>query len=380
MRKAERRGDVHLVVQGRKLHFCFEYSQRSRSLHIHLRLHTVAITHGKQQVGWWACPPWNNLHRNTRLAPTHASVSRPPSPVPGARRACTPCPSTSISLSREVVPQLKTRLRERGLPTSGKKADLIARLLESMDAEDLAATPPERHSGSPPPPSGLPGPADTTTTQETALLSDPSSKAVAAEELEHDAGAANGGGGGGVDGLSEGWAAAAADALIAGDFSSSRLEVPGDGGGGGGGGGEGGPVGPPRGGFSAESAARDRRVSGHATLVNLVSQCLDNVKHAQGGGVVSSRDLGRALAALPSPSHPSQSALLLLKSKWPSLMAFLKACPSEFTVTGMGNRKEFGIARNDGGGWEARGRVEGAGGEERSHRAPVGVTPVAADQ
>ncbi|CAM9249952.1 unnamed protein product [Scytosiphon promiscuus] len=294
------------------------------------------------------------------------------------------------SLSRELVPQLKERLRGRGLPTSGKKADLIARLLESMAAEAAAARSPspERHSGSPPrldPPGPAAAAAATVQGPEVPLGPSPVAAMLGATGgPEPNAGVAGRAGGvgsnnGGVDGLSEGWAAAAADALIAGDFSSSRLEMPG----GGGGGGSAGPPAPPEGGYEAEEAARQRRLSGHATLVNLVSEALDNVRASQGAGVVSSRDLGRALASLPCPGSPGQSALILLKSKWPSLMSFLRACPSEFTVTDMGKGKEFGVTKRERRGWEGRGAagvVEGMGGEEGSHHAPVGVSPVTAEQ
>lgn len=271
------------------------------------------------------------------------------------------------------MPQLKERLRGIGLPTSGKKADLIARLLESMataeDPSTAAAAPPspERHSGSRAR-LDLPGPAASAATVPIPeVLLDPSSAvAVAPGGTEGDPKQD-------ADGVSEGWAAAAADALIAGDFSSSSLEIPSDG--------TGGSAGVQGVGHEAEQAARIRRLSGHATLVNLVLEALDNVRASQGGGVVSSRDLGRALAALPSPGVPRQSALILLKSKWPSLMAFLKACPSDFVVTDLGKRKEFGVVRNNAGGWDARGGgVEGMGGEERRNSAPVGATSVAAEQ
>ncbi|CAM9315275.1 unnamed protein product, partial [Laminaria digitata] len=92
-----------------------------------------------------------------------------------------------------------------------------------------------------------------------------------------------------------------------------------------------------------EEEAKNRRVSGHGALVAMVGGILDSSE--AGDGMVSSRVVGRELARMPSPDPSSKTALMCLKSRWPSLMAFLKACPSEFTVTDIGHEKEFGVVR-----------------------------------
>ncbi|CAB1116077.1 unnamed protein product [Ectocarpus sp. CCAP 1310/34] len=276
---------------------------------------------------------------------------------------------TEESLSGEVIPQLKTRLRERGLPVSGKKSVLIARLLDSMAGDSHPPSAPRRRGDPPTVGAGA----------------TPESEAVVVlpgvgRGLGHgDANAADGGGGG--RGLPGGWAAAAAEALLAGDSSYLRLNMPSGGGGGGGSGGRlqgqaggrgnGGVVGggspaarPP--GFIAEKAARARRKNGHAALVGLVSRLLSEDARAPGfSGITSSRQLGRLLAAHPSPENPNETALTCLKSRWPSLMTFVKSCP-EFTVTDIGKEKEFGVVLNERGGWASR------GGEESRHRPGSG--------
>lgn len=88
---------------------------------------------------------------------------------------------------------------------------------------------------------------------------------------------------------------------------------------------------------------RQRRMNGHAALVRMVGEILDASQTED--GVVSSRDVGRELARRTSPDNPSQNALVCLKSRWPSLMAFLRACPSEFTVADIGEDREFGVFR-----------------------------------
>ncbi|CAM9581924.1 unnamed protein product [Ectocarpus sp. 13 AM-2016] len=276
---------------------------------------------------------------------------------------------TEESLSGEVIPQLKTRLRERGLPVSGKKSVLIARLLDCMVGDSHPPPAPQRR-GDPP---------------TVGASATPESEAVVAPPgvgrgLGHgDANAADGGGGG--RGLPGGWAAAAAEALLAGDSSYLRLNMPSGGGGGSGsggrlqgqagGGGIGGVVGggspaarPP--GLVAEKVARARRKNGHAALVGLVSRLLSEEARAPGfSGITSSRQLGRLLAAHPSPENPNETALMCLKSRWPSLMTFVKSCP-EFTVTDIGKEKEFGVVMNERGGWTNR------GGEESRHRTGSG--------
>lgn len=271
-----------------------------------------------------------------------------------------------LSLSGEVIPQLKTRLRERGLPVSGKKSVLVARLLDSM-AGDSHPLPAPRRRGDPPTVGAG------ATPESEAVLAPPG----VGRGLGHgDANAADGGG----RGLPGGWAAAAAEALLAGDSSYLRLNMPSGGGGGGSGGrlqgqaggrGNGGVVGggspaarPP--GFIAEKAARARRKNGHAALVGLVSRLLSEEARAPGfSGITSSRQLGRLLAAHPSPENPNETALMCLKSRWPSLMTFVKSCP-EFTVTDVGKEKEFGVVLNERGGWASR------GGEESRHRPGSG--------
>ncbi|CBJ30424.1 conserved unknown protein [Ectocarpus siliculosus] len=275
---------------------------------------------------------------------------------------------TEESLSGEVIPQLKTRLRERGLPVSGKKSVLVARLLDSM-AGDSRPPPAPRRRGDPP----IVGAG--ATPEGEAVVTPPD----VGRGLGHgDANAADGGGGG--RGLPGGWAAAAADALLAGDSSYLRLNMPSGGGSGGSGGrmqghaggrGNGGVVGdgspaprPP--GLTAEKAAKARRKNGHAALVGLVSRLLSEEARAPGfSGITSSRQLGRLLAAHPSPENPNETALMCLKSRWPSLMTFVKSCP-EFTVTDIGKEKEFGVVMNERGGWASR------GGEESRHRPGSG--------
>lgn len=277
-------------------------------------------------------------------------------------RACVrACVLRRRSLSLEVVPQLKQRLRERGLPVSGKKSDLIARLLESMAGDSLAlvpAPPPAapRHSDAPSR-SGVASPAGTAASAAKVGL-------VGGIE-QHDADTVAGGRNGG---LSEGWAAAAAEALIAGDSSSVRLGTPSGSGGGGkmngtqarGAAAAAATPGLP-GGVEGEEEARNRRMNGYTAMVSIVSGALDNAGEARNGGVTSSRALGRELSRLPSPENPSQSALTCLKSRWPSLMAFLKGCPSDFTVTDVGKPKEFGVLKNDRGAWEAGAGAGGRG-------------------
>ncbi|CAM9787899.1 unnamed protein product [Pylaiella littoralis] len=298
---------------------------------------------------------------------------------------------TEKSLSLELVPQLKQRLRDRGLPVSGKKADLITRLLESMAADAF-----------PPPPPHSPPARRLTTARQSSASAAPAPAAAAAAaaaaaeaaaggRLGHDADTAGGGG------LVGGWAAAAAEALIAGDPSSVVRGMPG-GGGGGGSGSDSGSSGKTMGnraearrggGVSAAAAAyggfegrpgaaegeeeaRNRRIDGYAALVSIVSGALEN---SPDDGVVSSRALGRELSRLPSPENPSETALMCLKSRWPSLMAFLKACPSDFTVTDIGKSKEFGVVKNDrggGGGWEGGGGGGGGGGRFEESRHGVG--------
>lgn len=243
------------------------------------------------------------------------------------------------SLSLEVIPQLKTRLRERGLPVSGRKSDLIARLLESMAGDALPpASPPARYSD---PPSRLDAVS-------------PAAAAKAGGPEQHDADTVSGGGDRN-GGLSEGWAVTAAEALIAGDTSSVSLGMPSGGGSGGLNGAQ------ARGdGVGEEEEAINRRMKSYAVMVGLVSGALDSVGDARSGGTTSSRVLGRELSRLRSPENPSQSALTCLKSRWPSLMAFLKACPSDFIVTDIGKSKEFGVVKNVGGAWEGGG-VRGSG-------------------
>ena len=272
-----------------------------------------------------------------------------------------------------MVPQLKERLRERGLPVSGKKSQLIARLLESM-ADDALPPATRRHSE---PPSQSSAASHTAAPAVAAAAAAPSAAKAPAGLEQPDADAAAGGGGSGNGGLSEGWAAAAAEALIAGDSSSVSLGMPSGSGGGSGdsrlNGGQ------PRGtaaaaaapawaaGVGDEAEARNRRMNGHTAMVSIVSGALDSAGEARSGGITSSRALGRELSRLPSPENPSQSALVCLKSRWPSLMAFLKACPSEFTVTDIGKPKEFGVLKND------RGALEGgaANGDERGAIPPL---------
>ncbi len=301
------------------------------------------------------------------------------------------------SLSFLRVPQLKERLRDRGQPVSGRKADLVSRLLESLAGD----APPSRspggdHGTNHAPSSRLGGVGDLTSAAAAVTAADVSGASAAAAEADAAAGAARGLGqeaahaaataaaGGRSGRLSEGWAAAAAEALIAGDPSSVSLGMPGGGGGGGGGGRDGLAGAQARGAAAAapgrpgavegEEEARNRRMNGYAAMVNIVSGALDDVREARAGGVTSSRALGRELARIPSPENPGESALTCLKSRWPSLMAFLKACPSDFTVTDIGKPKEFGVVKNDReprdrGAWEG-GRGGGGGVEEGRHAVP----------
>lgn len=317
------------------------------------------------------------------------------------------------SLSFLRVPQLKERLRNRGQPVSGKKVDLIARLLESMacDAPPSPALGDGHDHGSHNVPSsrlGLGGATGDLTSAAPAVAAEDVSGASAAaagadaaagaaRELRHGAAhahAATATAGGRSGRLSEGWAAAAAEALIAGDPSSVSLGMPGGGGSDGGGGRDGLAGAQARGAAAAaapgrpgavegEEEARNRRMNGYAAMVNIVSEALDEVGEARAGGVTSSRALGRELARIPSPENPGESALTCLKSRWPSLMAFLKACPSDFTVTDIGKAKEFGVVKNyrdrdrdgdgDRGAWEG-GRGGGGGFEESRHAVPRAVS------
>ena len=259
--------------------------------------------------------------------------------------ACLPACLSSLSL--EKVPQLKQRLRDRGLPVSGAKAVLIQRLLLSMEDDD----PPPRYTS---PPSDV-GPSAT------------QNEIPAATALVEGVDTA-------PDGASKEWAEAAAAAAMAGDLSGAQNARGGGGGGGGGGGKQ------PAEARTAdeEKKAKNRRVNGHGALVGMVGGILDSSEAPD--GMVSSRVVGRELARMPSPDASSQTALMCLKSRWPSLMAFLKACPSEFTVTDIGHEKEFGVIRKlragggGGGGGVGLGGIGGGGlganagvVEERNH-------------
>lgn len=219
------------------------------------------------------------------------------------------------------VPQLKERLRDHRLPLSGNKAVLVERILESATRE---VTPP-------------------TTTTTTTTTSTPLTRAGAGVSQYPErysspspttAGSTAGSDNRGTGvGSSEGWAAAAASAAIANSplldqpgtrSDEVRRETPGVG-------------------IEEEGDAKHRRMSGHAALVNLVGEIVDAGE--VDGGMVSSRDIGRELSRTPSPHDPNTSALIALKARWPSLMAFLRACPSEFAVENIGHEKEFLVVR-----------------------------------
>ena len=194
---------------------------------------------------------------------------------------------TLHSLSMEKMPQLKERLREKGLPVSGNKAALIERLLESAGSGD--STP--RYRSSPP----LPDSSGVIRRRGASDGWDVSRAGITGTQLV---------------GLSE-----------SPEKPEERVVVDRD----------------------RELEDKHRRLNGHAALVRMVGEILDAAQTED--GVVSSRDVGRELARMPSPDSPNQNALVCLKSRWPSLMAFLRACPSEFTVADIGADREFGVFR-----------------------------------
>lgn len=185
------------------------------------------------------------------------------------------CPCRPSSLSKEKIPQLKERLREKGLPLSGKKVELVERLVKALRSEASVLPPPATRRSFP----------------------------QGHSELIYEPSTHNG-------------------------FASSTV-----------------------GGRSLNPVVDEELVKGRNrwyvqnALVDMISAFFVNDDGTR-KEVVSSRNVGRALSELPAPDGSEQSALLCLKSRWVSLKAFLKSCPSQFELTEgepSGDSIQFGV-------------------------------------
>lgn len=95
----------------------------------------------------------------------------------------------------------------------------------------------------------------------------------------------------------------------------------------------------------SQRSRKQGRMECHAALIKMVLELLDNHTSTGGGEFMSSRDVGRGLATMQSPVG-SASALIYLKSRWSSLLAFLRASKSIFAVTEpISGVKVFYVAR-----------------------------------
>lgn len=265
--------------------------------------------------------PRTELSNNgvTPALPACASLDPPGNPTLGTNRAN----RRPRSLSKEKVPQLKERLRERGLPVSGNKTVLVERLLGAIKSGLKASSRP-------------PGPT----------LSGP----PAAEGFLADSPAVVPGSRGAHE----------QHELATSNHEANHWRaIPGAG--------QHGPGG-------EEELARERtRWQVQNALVDMISALFTK----EDGGtreVVFSRSVGRALSELPAPDGSGQSALTCLKGRWPSLRAFLKSCPTHFELVDgdqSGDGIEFGVIM-------ARAEGSGGAGQEDPERRHPGARSVAA--
>lgn len=228
-----------------------------------------------------------------------------------------PAPASfSFSLSLHKVPKLKELLRDRGLPVSGNKSILIARLMVAIE-EDAAKS------------AAAAAAAASTATRSTSPL--PMGDSYPAQQ-QQQAGESPSQFGSPLE------PALLRDVVgvAGGAGNSNQLDF---------------------------DAMGNQRRNIHAALVSLVNGIIDEEAKATGVATVSSRDVGRGLSRLDAPDGSGKTALTCLKDRYPSLMSFLRASPDAFEIETTAEDREFVVSKAD---QKNRTGVSGGGGSGSS--------------